>query len=43
MNNKPLKSYSFIHAFLIISLGKYNGMITYKKFVFPGIIAALAK
>ena len=43
LQNKPLKTYKTIPAFLIISLGKFDGMIIYKNFFLPGSIAALSK
>ena len=41
--NLPLKSYRSIPSFLIISLGKKNGILTYKNIIIPGRIAALSK
>ena len=43
IKNKPMKPYSSIPAFLIISLGKKNGILTYRNIIIPGIMAALAK
>jgi NADH dehydrogenase FAD-containing subunit len=43
MKNKPLKSYRIIPRFLVISLGKTNGIISLPYFIIPGPLTGLIK
>ena len=41
--NKPLKMYQSKPRIMVISLGKYNGILSYKNFVLTGIIPGFLK
>lgn len=42
-NNNPLKEYKSKQRLMVISLGKYDGILTYKNFKLAGIIPGLLK
>ena len=42
-NKEKLRKYQTNHRLMVISLGKYNGIITYKKFTIAGFITSLIK